>query len=122
RLSIFRVRSLTTGNLTMLLAASAMFGMFFFISLYVQEVLGYSPLKAGFAFLPASLGIAVGAGIAQSLIPRMGVRAVGVTGLALATLGMVVLANVPVHGSYVSDILVGLLPLTVGMGLTFVPV
>jgi MFS family permease len=122
KLSIFRVRSLTTGNIAMLLAASAMFGMFFFISLYVQEVLGYSPLKAGFAFLPASLGIIVGAGLAQSLIPRLGVRGVGVTGLGLATIGMLLLANVPVHGSYVSDILVGLVPLSIGMGLTFVPV
>jgi EmrB/QacA subfamily drug resistance transporter len=122
RLSIFRVRSLTTGNLAMLLAASAMFGMFFFISLYVQEVLGYSPLKAGFAFLPASLGIIVGAGVAQSLIPRLGVRGVGVAGLGLATVGMILLTNVPVHGSYASDILVGLMPLTIGMGLTFVPV
>ncbi len=122
RLSIFRVRSLMAGNLAMLFAASAMFGMFFFISLYVQEVLGYSPLKAGFAFLPASAGIIVGAGVAQSLIPRLGVRAVGAGGLGLATVGMVLLTSVPVHGSYVSDILVGLLPLTIGMGLTFVPV
>ena len=85
-------------------------------------MLGYSPLKAGFAFLPATLGIIVGAGIAQSLIPRVGVRGVGVAGLTLATIGMVLLTNLPVHGRYASDILVGLIPLSIGVGLTFVPI
>ena len=65
KLSIFRIRTIATANTTMLLVASAMFGMFFFVSLYVQEILGYSPLKAGLAFLPASLGIIIGAGIAR---------------------------------------------------------
>jgi len=121
KLSIFRVRSIATANTVMLLVASAMFGMFFFVSLYVQEILGYSPLKAGLAFLPASVGIIIGAGIAQAAIGRVGVRAVGVVGLALATAGMFILAQVPVHGSYVSDLLVGLMPLSIGLGLTFVP-
>jgi EmrB/QacA subfamily drug resistance transporter len=121
KLSIFRIRSLAVANVTMLLVASALFGMFFFISLYAQEILHYSPLKAGLAFLPASLGIVIGAGIAQSLVGRFGARAVAVGGLALATAGMLVFTGVPVHGSYVSNILVGLLPMTIGMGLTFVP-
>ena len=121
KLSIFRIRSIATANTVMLLVASAMFGMFFFVSLYVQEILGYSPLKAGLAFLPASVGIIIGAGVAQALIGRVGVRRVGVAGLLLATGGMYILAQVPVHGSYVSDLLTGLMPLTIGLGLTFVP-
>jgi EmrB/QacA subfamily drug resistance transporter len=122
RLSIFRIRALTVADSTLLLLASGMFGMFFFASLYVQEILGYSPLKAGLAFLPVSVGIVIGAGLAQQLIRRLGVRNVSVIGLVLATAGMLVLTQVPVHGSYVSDLLVGLLPMSIGMGLVFVPI
>jgi uncharacterized protein (TIGR03382 family) len=88
----------------------------------VQEVLGYSPLKAGLAFLPVTSGMIAGAALAQVAIGRYGPRVVGVAGVALATAGMVWLTGLPVHGSYVSDLLVGLLPMSVGMGLTFVPV
>ncbi|MGP0036455.1 MAG: MFS transporter [Solirubrobacteraceae bacterium] len=122
RLSIFRVRTLTVANIVLLLVASGLFGMFFFVSLYVQEILGYSPLHAGLAFLPVTVGIALGAGLAQQLIRRFGVRNVGVVGIALATVGLVVLAQVPVHGTYVSDLLPGLLPMSFGMGLVFVPI
>ncbi|MEA2212723.1 MAG: hypothetical protein QOF83_2671 [Solirubrobacteraceae bacterium] len=122
RLSIFRIRTLSVADTTLLLVASGMFGMFFFASLYVQEILGYSPLKAGLAFLPVSAGIMVGAGIAQQLIKRLGVRRVSIAGISLATLGMLVLTQLPVHGSYAGDLLVGLLPMSIGMGLTFVPI
>jgi len=122
KLSIFRIRSIATANTVMLLLASAMFGMFFFASLYVQNVLGYSPLKAGLAFLPVSMGIIVGAGISQGILGRVGVRNVSVVGLALATAGLLVLTRLPVHGHYVSDLLSGLLPLSIGMGLVFVPI
>ncbi len=122
KLSIFRIRSIATADAVMMLVASAMFGMFFFASLYVQDVLGYSPLKAGLAFLPVSLGIIVGAGISQAVIKRFGVRNVSVIGLALATAGLLYLTRVPVHGHYVSDLLVGLLPMSIGMGLVFVPI
>ena len=121
RLSIFRVRSIATANAAMLLVASGMFGMFFFVSLYVQEVLGYSPLKAGLAFLPASVGIIIGAGVSQNLIGRFGARNVAVGGMTLAMAGMLLFTGIPVHGSYVSDILAGLMPLTIGLGATFVP-
>jgi predicted MFS family arabinose efflux permease len=99
-----------------------MFGMFFFASLYVQEILGYSPLKAGLAFLPVTVGIIVGAGVAQQLIKRLGVRVVSIVGITLAAAGMLVLTALPVHGSYVSNLLVGLVPMSIGMGLTFVPI
>ena len=122
RLSIFRVRTLAVADVAMLLVASGMFSMFFFASLYVQEILGYSPLRAGLAFLPVTAGIGVGAAVAQQLIRRVGVRAVTVGGIALATLGMVLLTGLPVHGSYAGNLLVGLMPLSIGMGLTFVPI
>ena len=122
RLSIFRVRTLTVADSVLLLVASGLFGMFFFASLYVQEILGYSPLRAGLAFLPVTAGIIVGAGIAQQLIRRLGIRNVAVIGITLATIGMVVLTQLPVHGSYAGDLLTGLLPMSIGMGLTFVPI
>jgi EmrB/QacA subfamily drug resistance transporter len=122
RLSIFRIRTLAVADAVMLLVASGMFGMFFFASLYVQEILGYSPLQAGLAFLPVTLGIVIGAGIAQQLVRRIGVRNVGVLGISLATAGMVVLTQVPVHGTYLGDLLPGLMPMSIGMGLTFVPI
>ncbi len=122
RLNIFRVRSLAVADSVLLLVVSGMFGMFFFASLYVQEVLGYSPLKAGLAFLPVTFGIMIGAGIAQPLLKRAGVRNVSLGGIALATLGMLILTQLPVHGSYVGNLLVGLMPIAIGMGLTFVPI
>jgi hypothetical protein len=122
RLNIFRVRTLAVADTALLLVASGMFGMFFFASLYVQEILGYSPLKAGLAFLPVTVGIIVGAGIAQQLIKRLGVRVVSIAGITLAGLGMLILTQLPVHGSYVGNLLVGLVPMSIGMGLTFVPI
>jgi predicted MFS family arabinose efflux permease len=99
-----------------------MFGMFFFASLYVQEILGYSPLKAGLAFLPVTAGIIVGAAISQQLIKRLGVRVVSIAGITLAAAGMLILTQLPVHGSYAANLLVGLVPMSIGMGLTFVPI
>src|ERR1700744_1673526 len=122
RLSIFRVRALAVADTVLLLVASGMFGMFFFASLYVQEILGYSPLKAGLAFLPVTAGIAIGAGTAQQLIKRVGVGNVSITGLSLASSGMLVLTQLPVHGSYVGNLLVGLMPMSIGLGLAFVPI
>ncbi len=122
RLGIFRVRTLAVADSVLLLVASGLFGMFFFASLYVQEILGYSPLRAGLAFLPVTGGIAVGAGIAQQLIRRLGVRNVALIGITLATAGMAWLARIPVHGTYLGDLLAGLLPMSIGMGLAFVPI
>jgi len=122
RLNVFRVRTLAVADVVLLLVASGMFGMFFFASLYVQEILGYSPLRAGLAFLPVTAGIVIGAGIAQQLIRRAGVRNVALVGITIATAGMVVLTQLPVHGTYLGNLLVGLLPMSIGMGLTFVPI
>ncbi len=122
RLSIFRIRALTVADTVLLLVASGMFGMFFFASLYVQEILGYSPLRAGLAFLPATGGIMIGAGLAQTLVRRIGVRNVGAVGTAIGAVGMLILTQLPVHGSYAGNVLVGLLPISIGLGLAFVPI
>ncbi len=122
RLSIFKVRTLAVADGVLLLVASGMFGMFFFASLYVQEILGYSPLKAGLAFLPVTAGIVVGAGLAQQLIRWLGVRWVSVIGVLLGAAGMAVLTQVPVNGTYAGDLLPGLIPMSIGMGLVFVPI
>ena len=122
RLSIFRVRSLAVADTVLLLLASGMFGMFFFASLYIQQILGYSPLKAGLAFLPVTAVIMIGAGLAQQLIRRFGVRNVGAFGIALGSVGLLALTQLPVHGSYAGDVLPGLLPLGLGLGLAFVPI
>jgi len=122
RLGIFRMRSLTGANTVMLLVAAGMFAMFFFASIYVQEILGYSPLHAGLAFLPMTAMIMLGAGLAQGLIQRIGVRTVAIIGMALAGVGLLLLTGLPVDGSYVGNLLPGLLVMSLGMGLTFVPV
>lgn len=122
RLGIFRLRSLAASDLTLLLTAAAVFATFFFVSLYLQQVLGYRSLTAGAAFLPFSAGIATGATVARKLVARLGARVVPVIGLALAAAGMIVLTQVPVHGRYISDVLPGVLPLGIGLGLTFVPI
>jgi predicted MFS family arabinose efflux permease len=122
RLGIFRMRTLTGANVGMTLVAAGMFSMFFFATLYVQQILGFSPLKAGLAFLPVTAGIVVGAGIAQQGIKRVGARLQSVAGIALASLGMFMLTGLPAHGSYAADLLPGLIMLAIGMGMTFVPI
>src|SRR4051794_16492685 len=122
RLGIFRTRTLTGANIVMTLVAAGMFSMFFFATLYVQEVLGFSPLKAGLSFLPVTLGIVIGAGIAQQGIKRIGARVQAVVGISVAAVGMFLLTALPYHGSYASDLLPGLLLLAFGMGMTFVPI
>ena len=122
RLSILRVRTLAAANLALLFVMSGMMSMFYFASLYVQQVLGYSPLRAGLAFLPVTLGIGAGAAAAQPLLKRFGPRGVAVGGLSLAALGMALLLRTTVAGNYPGQLLVGLIPLAIGMGLTFVPI
>jgi EmrB/QacA subfamily drug resistance transporter len=121
RLSIFRVRSLATANIVMFLVASGLFAMFFFNTLYLQRVLGYGPLEAGLAFLPFTAGIMVSAGLASQFAPRVGVRAVAVTGMILSAAGLLLLTRIPVDGSYVADVLPALLVSSLGLGGVFVP-
>jgi EmrB/QacA subfamily drug resistance transporter len=122
RLGIFKVRSLAGANFVLLLVAGGLFAFFFFASLYVQQVLGYSPLKAGLAFVPITIGIGLGAGLAQQTVKRFGVRATSFVGMLIAAAGLYLMAGAAVDGSYVSDVLPAIVPMSVGMGLTFVPV
>jgi predicted MFS family arabinose efflux permease len=121
RLSIFRIRSLLTANVSMFLAASAIFAMFFFNTLYLQRVLGYGPLEAGLAFLPFTAGIMISAGLASQLAPRVGVRPVAAVGMLLTTGGLLLLTQLPVHGSYLADVLPAIMLSSLGMGAVFMP-
>jgi EmrB/QacA subfamily drug resistance transporter len=121
RLSIFRVRSLTAANIVMLLVACGMFALFLFNTLYIQQVLHYGPLKAGLAFLPFTGGIMVAAGLATQFAPRIGVRPVAAAGMLITAVGMFLLTRLPVHGTYLADVLPPQLLTSFGMGLVFMP-
>jgi Na+/melibiose symporter-like transporter len=101
----------------MLFVTAGLFAMFYFASLYVQDVLGYSPLTAGLAFLPVTAGIVIGAALSQVAIKAMSVRYVPLIGIALASGGLFLLGRIPTHGSYLRDLLPGLLLMSIGIGL-----
>ena len=122
RLGIFKVRSLLGANLVMVVVAGGLFANFFFSSIYVQEVLGYDPLEAGLAFLPVTVGIVIGSGLSQFTVKSIGVRATTMIGMAIAAVGLFILAQAEVGGTYLGTLLPGLIPMSIGMGLTFVPV
>jgi EmrB/QacA subfamily drug resistance transporter len=119
--SIFRNRTITGANVVGLLVAAALFAMFFFISLYMQQVLGYDALKAGISYLPLAFGIIVSAGIASQLVTRIGFKPVLVMGLLLSAGGLVWFAQVSPDGSYLGDILFPSIVLAFGLGFAFVP-
>jgi EmrB/QacA subfamily drug resistance transporter len=104
----------------MLSLAAAIFGMFFFLTLFVQNVLDFSPLQAGLAFLPVSVVIAVGAGIASQLLPRYGPKPFMVLGALLAAVGLAWLTLTDVHSTYAGSILGPILVFSLGMGMEFV--
>jgi EmrB/QacA subfamily drug resistance transporter len=113
-----RNRSGTYG--IMLSLAAAIFGMFFFLTLFVQNVLDFSPLQAGLAFLPVSAVIAVGAGIASQLLPKYGPKPFMVTGSILAAVGLSWLTLTDIHSTYAGSILGPILIFGLGMGFNFV--
>ncbi len=121
RLDIFEVPTLRAANLTLLLVMSGLFAMFFFNSLYVQRVLGYTPLQAGLAFLPFTAGIVIGAGAAQQLGVKLGLKQTAMIGMAIATAGVLWLLRLGPDGHYLPDLLPSILPVSIGMGLAFVP-
>jgi predicted MFS family arabinose efflux permease len=122
RLSIFRVRTVRAANVAMLFVAAGLFAMFFFNTLYLQRVLGYSPLEAGLAFLPFTAGIIVGAGLSQAYVARVGARELSLIGMALAIVGMLLFVRLQPGGDYLTDFLPGVILASIGMGLVFVPV
>lgn len=108
---------------TMGLATIGMFGVFLFLTYYLQVVLGYPPVRTGLAFVPISAGIVIGATqIAARLLPRTAPRTLMSSGMVLAAVGMVLLSRLTVHAQYVPHVLPALLLLGLGMGLTFMPV
>jgi EmrB/QacA subfamily drug resistance transporter len=117
---IFRIRTITGINLTALFIAASLFSMFFFISLYMQQVLGYDALKAGISYLPLAFGIILSAGAASGLTTRFGFKPVLISGLLLTSGGLIWFAQVSPDGSYVADILFPSLLAAVGLGLAFV--
>src|SRR4051794_18672676 len=121
-LSIFRVRGLAAADVTQLIAMAGFFSMFFFLTLYMQNVLGFSPIQTGAAYLPLTVVVGISAGIASQLISRIGTRPVVVTGAAIAAGGVYWLSRIPVDGSYLSDLLPGMLVMALGLGAVFVGV
>ncbi|MDQ6836140.1 MAG: MFS transporter [Actinomycetota bacterium] len=119
---IFRVQTVTGANVSGLLIGASLFSMFFFVSLYMQQVLGYGALKAGVSYLPLAGSIIISAGVASQLVNRVGFKPVLLTGMALIAGGLVWFAQVPVHGSFASDLLGPSLLAAVGLGFSFVPV
>ncbi|MFB7028585.1 MULTISPECIES: MFS transporter [unclassified Streptomyces] len=119
-LRMFADRNRSGTYAIMLCLAAAIFGMFFFLTLFVQQVLGFSPLKAGLAFLPVSAIIAVGAGLTSNLLPRYGPKPFMVTGSVLAAAGLAWLTLTDVDSTYLGSILGPILVFGLGMGLMFV--
>jgi EmrB/QacA subfamily drug resistance transporter len=117
---IFRLRTLTGANVVGLLLGASLFSMFFFISLYMQQVLGYSPIHAGLSYLPLALTIVVAAGLGGELVTRFGFKPILAVGMALIALGLVWFSQVSVGGSFLSDILGPSLLAALGLGFGFV--
>jgi EmrB/QacA subfamily drug resistance transporter len=121
-LSIFRVKGLAAADVTQLVALAGLLSMFFFLTLYMQNVLGYSPIQAGAAYLPFTVGVAVSAGVSSQLLSRVGTRPVMVVGALIAAGGLYVLSRIPVDGHYLSDLFPGMMVVSVGLGAVFVAV
>ncbi|MFD4027427.1 MFS transporter [Streptomyces sp. NPDC058576] len=117
---MFRDRNRAGSYAMMLSLSAALFGMFFFLTLFVQDVLDFSPLRAGLAFLPVSAIIAVGAGLASQLLPRYGPKPFMVVGAVLAALGLGWLTLTDIHSTYLGSILGPMLVFGLGMGMQFV--
>jgi EmrB/QacA subfamily drug resistance transporter len=121
--SIFRLRSLRGANVVGLLIGMSLFAMFFFISLYLQQVLGYSALKAGLAYLPLALFIIGSAGLASQLVTKLGFKPTLIIGLLFVTAGLLWFSQVSAPGgSYLGDVLFPSILAAIGLGLSFVPV
>jgi EmrB/QacA subfamily drug resistance transporter len=114
-------RSRTGAYVVMLCLATAMFGIFFFLTIFVQEVLGYSALRSGLAFLPFAVAIVIMSGVMSRLVARTGPKPLMIAGAALTAGGMYWLSHLSVHTSYVSGLLVPMLVTAAGLGMLFVP-
>src|SRR5213592_2592978 len=120
-LRIFRLRTLSASNVSGLLMGGAIFSQFFLLTLYMQQVLHYSALETGVAYIGLTLTIIVFSGVAQALVTRIGVRLVLPAGLALSTVALVLFARLPVNGHYWSDLFPAFIISGLGLALAFVP-
>jgi EmrB/QacA subfamily drug resistance transporter len=122
-LGLFRLRNLAISNVVGVLWAAAMFAWFFLSALYLQLVLGYSPLEVGLAFLPGNLIMGfLSLGLSAKLVMRFGIRPPLAVGLGLASLGLLLFARAPVDGNFVVDVLPSMILLGLGAGMAFNPV
>lgn len=119
-LSLFRVKGLWEADVTQVLSWAAFYTMFFIITLYLQDVLGYTAIRTGLGYLPLTAGIGLGALAATKGIPRLGTRPLIVTGALLGAAGVLLLARVPLHGGYAADVLPGMVVMGAGLGLVMV--
>jgi EmrB/QacA subfamily drug resistance transporter len=118
-LSILKVKGVAAADATQLIAIAGFLPMFFFLTLYMQTVLGYSPIQTGVAYLPLTGGFIIAASTCSQLFARIGTKPVVVVGMVIAAAGLYWLSRIPVDGSYVADILPGLLTVSIGMGGVF---
>jgi EmrB/QacA subfamily drug resistance transporter len=121
-LSIFKTRNISGADAIQLFTAAGLFSVFYFSTLYVQEILGYSPVRTGLSFLPIPFMIAIAATNAPRLIKKIGFKPILVVAPLLTATGLFLLAHVPVHSSYWSHMLPGMLLMGFGLGFTFVSV
>jgi MFS family permease len=121
-LGIFRSRNVAGGNIVMLLLFGALFGSWYFETLYMQHVLGYSPLRAGLAFLPQTLLIAAGAQVTSRLVPRFGPRPLIVLGSLVAAVGIGWLTFITPDSTFLTNLLIPFVLIGLGMGLAVTPI
>ncbi len=121
-LSLFRLRTLVGANIAGLILGTVLFSMFLMLTLYMQQVLHYSPLRTGVAYLAVAGTAIVWSAVAAQLVTRIGVKPVLVAGMAFLTAGLAYFTQVSPDGSYVTDLLPGFLVIAVGMGFSFVPI
>ena len=121
-LRIFRRRTLTGANIIGFLLGTMIFGMFFLLSLYMQQVLGFTALKTGLGYLAVALTAVVASGAAQALVTRIGVKPSLLGGLTLVGGGLVLFTQISPTGSYLTDLFPGFIILGIGLGFTFVPI
>ncbi|HYY33314.1 MAG TPA: DHA2 family efflux MFS transporter permease subunit [Gaiellaceae bacterium] len=122
RFGIFQIRTVSGANVAGFIMGTAMFAMFLMLTLYMQQVLGYSAMKTGLAYLAVAGTAIVWSAVAAQLVTRIGVKPVLVAGMALLTGGLVYFTQVSVSGSYLSDLLPGFLLIGIGIGFSFVPI
>ena len=121
-LTIFKVKGLAAADMTQMIAWAGFWAMFFFVTLYMQNVLGFSQLESGLAYVPISVGIGFGSTLATKMFPKTGTRPLMVTGSLLSAGGILWLSRIPVDGSYISNLLAPVVIMGIGLGLLYAAV